>query len=104
VLASLLAGPIAIVGCAAHSEYRVPDPHDSACDYWNGEQPYYRSGKLKRIGAIAASANATAMISIIALGLRAACVSGSLREQKKPGALRILVRLASRRAGPGWTG
>lgn len=42
VLASLLSAPIALVGCAAHAEYRVYDPDDGTYHYWNnGEVIYY---------------------------------------------------------------
>ena len=42
VLASLLTAPIALVGCASHSEYRVYDPDDGTYHYWNnGEATYY---------------------------------------------------------------
>lgn len=43
VLASLLAGPLALVGCASRSEYRVYDPDDGTYHNWNnGEGVYYR--------------------------------------------------------------
>jgi len=41
VLASLLLSPLALVGCAAHAEYRVYDPDDGTYHYWNGESVYY---------------------------------------------------------------
>jgi Spy/CpxP family protein refolding chaperone len=42
VLASLLAATVALVGCAAHSEYRVYDPDDGTYHYWNrSEAGYY---------------------------------------------------------------
>jgi hypothetical protein len=47
VLASLLAGPIAIAGCAEHSEYRVYDPDDGSYHYWSGEQPYYQQWEVE---------------------------------------------------------
>ncbi|HVB86813.1 MAG TPA: hypothetical protein VNK23_09160 [Candidatus Dormibacteraeota bacterium] len=42
VLASLLISPLAVIGCAAHAEYRTYDPDDGTYHYWNnGENTYY---------------------------------------------------------------
>jgi hypothetical protein len=42
LLASLLTAPVAILGCAEHSQYRVYDPDDGTYHYWDGEAPYYQ--------------------------------------------------------------
>lgn len=41
VLASLLAAPVALIGCAEHAEYRVYDPDDGTYHYWNHNEGVY---------------------------------------------------------------
>jgi hypothetical protein len=41
VLASLLAAPVALIGCAEHAEYRVYDPDDGTYHNWNHNEGVY---------------------------------------------------------------
>lgn len=41
VLASLLMAPLAMVGCAAHAEYRAYDPDDGTYHYWDSSEVVY---------------------------------------------------------------
>lgn len=45
--ASLLTAPLAMVGCAEHSQYRVYDPDDGTYHYWNDEAPYYQQWEVE---------------------------------------------------------
>ncbi|MGA9882640.1 MAG: hypothetical protein WBQ34_02855 [Candidatus Acidiferrales bacterium] len=48
VLASMLLSPIAMIGCAAHGEYRVYDPDDGTYHNWNhGEATYYNQWEVE---------------------------------------------------------